>query len=129
MVAARERESASASPTPREFTLAKENDSTDQSAEPAGDEQVLAADYDPSLDRREDERKRFGVEDKPQDIEMIDDDDEEEEIEVEEEEGDDIDDMFAVALADKPKKKTVKKVKVNFATLPFSFHVNVNNRF
>jgi serine/threonine-protein kinase PRP4 len=106
----RERESASASPTPRDFTLAKENDSSDQPAEPVGDEQVLAADYDPSLDRREDERKRFGVEDKPQDVQMI--DDEEEEIEIEEEEGDDIDDMFAVVLADKPKKKTVKKVKV-----------------
>lgn len=107
----RERESASASPTPRDFTLAKENDSSDQPAEHAGDEQVLAADYDPSLDRREDERKRFGVEDKPQDVQMID-DEEEEEVEVEEDEGDDIDDMFAVALADKPKKKTVKKVKV-----------------
>ncbi|KAF5318036.1 hypothetical protein D9619_012101 [Psilocybe cf. subviscida] len=109
-VAVRERESASASPTPRDFTLAKENGSSDQPAESAGDEQVLAADYDPSLDRREDERKRFGVKDKPNDIQMID-DDEDEEIEVEEEEGDDIDDMFAVALADKPKKKTVKKVK------------------
>ena len=97
----------SVSPTPRDFTLAKEGD--DGSVGPpdqAGDEQFLAADYDPSLDRREDERKRFG--DQP--VEVLEEEEEEEIEEIEEEE--DIDDMFSVAL-DKPKVKKVRKVKVS----------------
>jgi len=63
---------------------------------------VLAADYDPSLDRREDERKRFG---EPAQATNW--------INVEEEEEEDVDDMFAIALSDKPSKpKSKKKVLV-----------------
>ena len=69
-------------------------------------EHVLAADYDPSHDRREDEHKRFGVPPHPQPAaEVV---ESEEFEEVEEVEEDDIDDMFAV---DKPEKKKVRKVK------------------
>lgn len=100
-------DSMSVSPTPRDFTLAKEgDDGSGGPSEQTGDEQFLAADYDPSLDRREDERKRFG--DQP--IEVLEEDEEEEIEEIEEEE--DIDDMFSVAL-DKPKVRKVKKVKVS----------------
>ncbi|KJA15191.1 hypothetical protein HYPSUDRAFT_1070098 [Hypholoma sublateritium FD-334 SS-4] len=98
-------DSMSVSPTPRDFTLAKEgDDGSGGPSEQTGDEQFLAADYDPSLDRREDERKRFG--DQP--VEVLEEDEEEEIEEIEEEE--DIDDMFSVAL-DKPKVRKVKKVK------------------
>jgi len=67
-------------------------------------EQISAADYDPSLDRREDEQRRVrgAQEGLNQDIEMI-----------EEEEEDDVDDMFAVAVIDKKKVKKVKKVNVS----------------
>jgi serine/threonine-protein kinase PRP4 len=65
-------------------------------------EQISAADYDPSLDRREDEGKRIQP---PATIE-----EEEEVVEVEEDE-EDVDDMFAVATSDKkPKVKKVKKI-------------------
>jgi serine/threonine-protein kinase PRP4 len=67
-----------------------------------GEDQMNAADYDPSLDRREDEHKRIKVD------EIADED--EEEVEEEEEE-DDIDDMFAIGTSDKPKKTVKKKVK------------------
>lgn len=67
-------------------------------------EQVSAADYDPSLDRREDEHKRvWGTKDQHADVEMI---------EEEEEEEEDVDDMFAVATSDKKVKK-VKRVAVS----------------
>lgn len=67
-------------------------------------EQILAADYDPSLDRREDEGKRIQplVKVEEEDVEEV----------VEEEDEDDVDDMFAVAVNDKPKVKKVKKVTV-----------------
>ncbi|KAF5345349.1 hypothetical protein D9758_008465 [Tetrapyrgos nigripes] len=65
-------------------------------------EQIFAAEYDPSLDRREDEQKRMNapVKPEPEDIDEI-------------EEGDDSDDMFAVSDASqKPKKfRKVQKVK------------------
>lgn len=65
-------------------------------------EQISAADYDPSLDRREDEGKRVLPPAKVEEIEIE-----------EEEEEDDVDDMFAVATSDKkPKVKRVKKVTV-----------------
>lgn len=102
----------SVSPTPHDFTLAKEGD--DGSVGPsdqAGDEQFMAADYDPSLDRREDERKRFG--DQP--VEVLEEEEEEEIEEIEEEE--DIDDMFSVAL-DKPKVRKMRKVKVSAMYFP-----------
>jgi len=64
-------------------------------------DQISAADYDPSLDRREDEQRRV-LKDEPMNIETI---------EEEEEEEDDVDDMFAVASTVK-KRKRVKKVVV-----------------
>ncbi|KAH6899170.1 CMGC/DYRK/PRP4 protein kinase [Coprinopsis sp. MPI-PUGE-AT-0042] len=80
-------------------------------------EQVNAADYDPSLDRREDEKRRFGIENPTtgdangKAVEVMDVDAEEEEEEVTDEEQDDVDDMFAVVLDDAKPKKKVKKVK------------------
>ena len=94
----------SVSPTPCDFALAKDSEQEGQSRpENAGGEQVSAADYDPSLDRREDEYKRLG--DKITNVETIDE-------EVEEEE--DVEDMFAVANSDRKVKK-VKKIIVSFA--------------
>jgi serine/threonine-protein kinase PRP4 len=94
----------SVSPTSCDFALAKDSEQEGQSRpEHAGGEQVSAADYDPSLDRREDEYKRLG--DKVTKVETIDE-------EVEEEE--DFEDMFAVANSDKQVKK-VKKIIVSSA--------------
>ena len=94
---------ASVSPTSCDFALAKDSEQEGQSRpENAGGEQVSAADYDPSLDRREDEYKRLG--DKVTNVETIDE-------EVEEEE--DVEDMFAVANSNKVKK--VKKIIVSSA--------------
>lgn len=106
------RESVSVSPTPAAFSLAKEAEEEDvqvKAQEQDGThEQISAADYDPSLDRREDEQKRvLAVKDESQDVQMI-----------EEEEEEDVDDMFAVTISDKPKAKKVKKVLVRFV---FSF--------
>ncbi|TDL18893.1 kinase-like protein [Rickenella mellea] len=93
------------SPTVDQFSLAKEQEDAVQ-AGPG--EQISAADYDPSLDRREDEEKRVrgvGVNDAPHaDIEMI------EVEEVEEEEEEDVDDMFAIEPSEKKKTKKVKKI-------------------
>jgi len=86
--------------SPSNFALAKNGDEESQAQVENAHEQVSAADYDPSLDRREDEHKRFG--DNPTVV-----DEEEEEEEEEEEAEDELDDMFAVAA---PVKK-VKKVK------------------
>ena len=91
------------------FSLAKGGDEEEVQAkaqqENGAGEQISAADYDPSLDRREDEHKRvWGGKEEPVDVEMI------EEEEVEEEE--DVDDMFAVATTDKKVKK-VKRVVVS----------------
>lgn len=74
-------------------------------------EQILAADYDPSLDRREDEGKRIqpSVKVEEEDVEEV----------VEEEDEDDVDDMFAVAVSDKPKVKKVKKVTVRPLVMPW----------
>lgn len=96
----------SASPIPDSFSLAKDGDSQDAQVknQDGNGEQVSAADYDPSLDRREDEKKLAmgnGHHPEANDVEIV-------EEEVEEEEDDDVDDMFAV---DKPEKKKVKKVK------------------
>jgi serine/threonine-protein kinase PRP4 len=102
------RESPSASPAPDIFELAKggkeegaQAEAQEQLKRDGAREQVSAADYDPSLDRREDEQRR--VRGANQDIEMIDED----------EDDDDVDDMFALFVADKQKKtKKVKKVIV-----------------
>lgn len=67
---------------------------------------ISAADYDPSLDRREDEERRVrGVAD--HDVEMIE--------EVEEEDDDDLDDMFAIDATEKKKKKKVRQITVGCA--------------
>lgn len=92
----------SESSTSSDFALAKDGEQEGQS-ENAGGEQVSAADYDPSLDRREDEYKRLG--DKVTNVETID-----EEVEEEEE---DVEDMFAITNSNKVKK--VKKIIVSFA--------------
>ncbi|RPD55297.1 kinase-like protein [Lentinus tigrinus ALCF2SS1-7] len=105
--AAPKRETASASPTPGLFSLAKGGDEEEVQAkaqqENGAGEQISAADYDPSLDRREDEHKRvWGAKEEPVDVEMV---------EEEEEEEEDVDDMFAVATTEKKKVKKVKRVK------------------
>ena len=93
----------------------KPDTTADGLADIAGGEQISAADYDPSLDRREDEEKRvrcvIGKDaahtggDK--EVEMIDVEEEEEE------EDDDVEDMFALEPTEKKKKKRkVKKVTV-----------------
>lgn len=107
------RESVSISPTPAGFSLAKEAEEEDvqvKAQEQDGvHEQISAADYDPSLDRREDEQKRvLGVKDEPEDVQVM-----------EEEEEEDVDDMFAVATSDKPKVKKVKKVLVSHRFLSY----------
>ncbi|OJT01986.1 Serine/threonine-protein kinase prp4 [Trametes pubescens] len=99
------RQSASASPTPGTFDLAKGDDEeqVQTKVQNGAGEQVSAADYDPSLDRREDEHKRvWGTKDQHTDVEMI---------EEEEEEEEDVDDMFAVATSDKKVKKIKRVVK------------------
>ncbi|KAI0344950.1 kinase-like protein [Trametopsis cervina] len=101
------RQSASTSPTPENFELTKGGEEEDArvKAQVAGDnqEQLSAADYDPSLDRREDEQKRVhGVQDSKSDVEVV----EEEEIEE-----DDVDDMFAALTGDKKVKKVKKVVR------------------
>ncbi|KAJ3910751.1 kinase-like domain-containing protein [Lentinula edodes] len=102
----------SLSPSPslgQDFALAKEDDEKSSELKKQEEnvnanvgEQILAADYDPSLDRREDEGKRIQplVKVEEEDVEEV----------VEEEDEDDVDDMFAVAVNDKPKVKKVKKV-------------------
>jgi len=113
------RDSASASPTPRDFTLAKDNGGN-PSTEQTGSEQISAADYDPSLDRREDEQRRLGGE--PKTLQTVEDEIEE----VDEEE--DVDDMFALPSSDKKVKK-VKKIKVvcqvRSLSFPLTFQLEV----
>ncbi|KAI0028993.1 kinase-like domain-containing protein [Vararia minispora EC-137] len=97
-----------ASPTDGAFELAK-GDEVGRT-EVADDQQMIsAADYDPSLDRREDERRRVGQLERAegvQNVEMV----EEEEIVEGEDEEDDVDDMFAVGGGEK-KRRTVRRVK------------------
>ncbi|KAG6840045.1 hypothetical protein C0991_009391 [Blastosporella zonata] len=98
------RDSMSASPAPEDFALAKDGEEEGvPNVENIGAEQISAADYDPSLDRREDEQRR--IRDPVPEIEAL--EIEEEEVQEVEEE-DDVDDMFAVATTTKKvKKKTV----------------------
>lgn len=99
------------SPTPGAFSLAKDQGADGQVKGQVQDgphEQISAADYDPSLDRREDEKRVLGVQDGPtEDAQVV-------EVEEVEDEEDDVDDMFAIATAEKPKK--VKKVVVSSFT-------------
>ena len=112
-----QRGSQSASPTPDVFELAKggeeegaQAEAQEQAKREGAREQMSAADYDPSLDRREDEQRRVrgAHEELSQDVEMIED-------EEEEDEDDDVDDMFAVSVEDKKKVKKVKRVVVSLA--------------
>ena len=112
------RESRSASPAPDIFELAKggeeegaQAEAQEQAKRDGAREQISAADYDPSLDRREDEQRRVrgAKEELNHDVEMI-----------EEEEEEDVDDMFAVSVADKKKKiKKVKKVIVSLLLIVY----------
>lgn len=105
------RVSFSRSPDPENFTLAKDKEEESQleakNAQAGPTEQISAADYDPSLDRREDEQKRVYPASERQE-EMM----EEVEVVEEEVEEDDLDDMFAVANADRKVKKVTKVKKV-----------------
>lgn len=112
------RESQSASPAPDIFELAKggeeegaQAEAQEQAKRDGAREQISAADYDPSLDRREDEQRRVrgAKEELNQDVEMI-----------EEEEEEDVDDMFAVSVTDK--KKKIKKVKKVIVSHPLIFY-------
>jgi serine/threonine-protein kinase PRP4 len=111
------RESQSASPAPDIFELAKggeeegaQAEAQEQAKRDGAREQISAADYDPSLDRREDEQRRVrgAKEELNQDVEMV------------EEEEEDVDDMFAVPVADK--KKKIKKVKKVIVSLVLIFY-------
>jgi len=101
--------SPSTSPTDGIFELAKDNEQEDAQAEAhaqaqrEGDQMISAADYDPSLDRREDEERR---------VRGSQNEGNEEDIVVEEiEEEDDFDDMFAIDTGEKKKKNVIKAVK------------------
>lgn len=100
------RESLTASPTPAIFSLAKEEEEArKESSQDGTHDQMLAADYDPSLDRREDEQRRvLGVKEEPAEAVQV--------VEEEEEEEEDVDDMFAIATTDKKKVKKIKRVIV-----------------
>jgi serine/threonine-protein kinase PRP4 len=104
------RDSLSASPTPGNFELLKDGEQEDVQlkvvADSNGNEQISAADYDPSLDRREDEKKRVygGQDGRDDDIEMIEEEDVEEE---------DVDDMFAALTSEKKVKRITKVVVRN----------------
>ncbi|KAI6119682.1 kinase-like domain-containing protein [Pisolithus croceorrhizus] len=96
---ARKRDSASPEPEPDMFELAK--DEEDAHTKAAGPDetglQISAADYDPNLDRREDEQKLV-FKDGPIDI-------------LEEVEEEDVDDMFAIGTTDGKVKNAKKAVK------------------
>ncbi|KAJ8595834.1 kinase-like protein [Rhizopogon salebrosus TDB-379] len=98
------RDSASPQPDDGIFELAKDEDDEDVRAkmQDGAPDQISAADYDPSLDRREDEQRRV-LKDEPMNVETIEEEEEEEE--------DDVDDMFAVALTVKKRKKVKKVLK------------------
>jgi serine/threonine-protein kinase PRP4 len=74
-------------------------------------EQVFAADYDPSQDRREDEQRRVRVANGEVLPDVIEDEEEDEE---------DIDDMFAVAMGEQKKVRKIRKVTVSIV-LQFLF--------
>jgi hypothetical protein len=98
------RESASASPAPRDFTLVEDDTQVKLQVGNEGGEQVSAADYDPSLDRREDEQKRiWNPAHAPESVEEL------------EEEEEEVDDMFAVAAPEKQVKK-LKRMVVSIIT-------------
>lgn len=99
------RDSTSPQPDDSIFELAKDEDDEDVRAkmQDGAPDQISAADYDPSLDRREDEQRRV-LKDEPMNVETI-------EEEEEDEDEDDVDDMFAAAITEKKRKKVKKVVK------------------
>ncbi|KAG1848375.1 hypothetical protein C8R48DRAFT_408670 [Suillus tomentosus] len=105
------RDSPSPQPDDSIFELAKDEDDEDVRAkmQDGAPDQISAADYDPSLDRREDEQRRV-LKDEPMDVETI-------EEEEEDEEEDDVDDMFTAAITEKKRKKVKKVVKKAAPTL------------
>jgi serine/threonine-protein kinase PRP4 len=118
------RDSASPAPEPGVFELAKDKDEgnarTEAQAQDGTGEQISAADYDPSLDRREDAHKRVYKAERN----AVDLDDTEEVVEEEEEEEEDVDDMFAISTSEKKKKvKKVKKVVVRGSSSSLSHAV------
>lgn len=97
------------------FSLAKETaeESAQEMKGTEDEEQIMAADYDPSLDRREDEARRvkgYVPKEEPARDDMEVDVVEEEEEEIIEEEDEEVEDMFAIATSI-PKKKKVKVKK------------------
>lgn len=98
------------SPNIESFDLTKEDEQSDTAAQPneGVDEQISAADYDPSLDRREDEEKRVRAvtakDNLHLDIGMA-----AEEVVEEEEEEEDVDDMFALDTTEKKENKESKE--------------------
>ncbi|KAG8861248.1 U4/U6 small nuclear ribonucleoprotein prp4 [Tulasnella sp. 330] len=115
-----------ASEPQEDFSLTKDehddddvNDTTSKGSAQQENEQVSAADYDPSQDRREEEMRRVKAidarDDHAMDIEGGAEEEVEEEVELEED--DDVDDMFA-AIEDRPKQKKVRKVKRSAAAVP-----------
>ncbi|KAG9008605.1 U4/U6 small nuclear ribonucleoprotein prp4 [Tulasnella sp. JGI-2019a] len=110
---------------PQDFSLTKDHrsgeDNNEQTSKPLvqqDSEQISAADYDPSQDRREEEMRRVKAidarDDHTMDIDGGAGEDDEEEVEEEE---DDVDDMFAI-IEDKPKQKKVRKVKQSTTAVP-----------
>lgn len=98
------RDSISASPAPEGFALAKDSDEGGAQVTTAGaSAEQSAADYDPSMDRREDEQKRVRGEDLAITVDV-------EEVE-EEDDVDDVEDMFALAMGERKVRK-VKKAGV-----------------
>jgi serine/threonine-protein kinase PRP4 len=69
-------------------------------AQNEGIHQISAADYDPNLDRREDEQRRIRDKEDENEVETI----------GKEEEDQDVDDIFAVAMAPKKLRKTRKVI-------------------
>ena len=110
------RDSASPSPETDLFELAKDEEEAHSKAEaPDGTGiQISAADYDPSLDRREDEQKRVLKDNSLETVEEEEEDEEEEEV-----------DMFAITATEKKKKakKAVvsRKIAVQYLQLT-SYH-------
>lgn len=115
------RKSLSASPEPADiFSLQKEAKEKEVQAETQESQtednaQVSAADYDPSLDRREDEERRVRAITTKQENHA---EDEVMEVEEEVEEEDDVDDMFAVDPVPK-KKKTKIRVVVSLSSFSY----------
>lgn len=97
--ASEKRDSASPEPEPDTFELAKDEEDAHTKAAGPDDTglQISAADYDPNLDRREDEQKLV-FKDGP--IETL-----------EEAEEEDFDDMFAIGTTDGKERNTKKVVK------------------